>query len=871
MATNEGAEKQRFETLVRQGVVTVEVGPDRIKYFVHRTLLEQHSEYFKKALNGPWKEAEDRTVRLEDVDCGAFGVFVDWLYTRKLPAKLHEWVAEEYQHDQHVRWHAGVQVAMVKSCAFANRMLSPVLQHAIELEIIDHFVVHNNKPYYEAVILAFNSLPPERPVLRVREIQLEKVDDHATEDEKKGCQNTGPKSAWERRKEAESDTMVVIAPPPIDESHSLSPSVFPPPHYAVMATSNPAPDEVEKPFRMDCARRHSYNTALGGPWKEAEEGIVRLNDIEPETFSFFVDWIYTKQHPAFEDSWGDLSGEQQLASQILRLKACIFGDRFLASEFVQATRKRLIFRLINVEGLSYETIIFAFNNFTADDLLLQLMVDVHCNEGNTISCTADEAILQESLPRSFLLRAMNKYAERFEHETVEACDYHNHSSREERKEHAARAGDYANIVLTTDGSEYHILKPLLTEQSHCFAAAFDGANDDFATIYQLENVESGTFDVFVTWLRQRILPELLGHWDRPKEHQETEITILKAYVFAEQYDILGFKQALLDNFIRSFLDSDINGASMSGVPFFKTITYAFENLPSEDILLKLFVDVYCYYFDALMDSQEEVDDRNHLPRAFLIRTMSLDATVYSPRSKFPALSKTTFQPKSNGALSLIHSIIASTMAAERPRLSTAFREGSVAMIILKPHDIKYTVHRAVLIEQSDYFKKALIGSWMEAHESTVRLEDVEQKTLDVFVEWIYTQTLPKSHQGWHETRTPEEVEHAMLQAYVFGDRYQALSFKAAVFQDIIKYFSNRGFSTPSYKMIIYAFNNLPEEDTVLTLLVELQCARYSGGDSGEEKQYLAKLPHQFLVRVMKQYSAKGVRKWGIDESKYSLK
>lgn len=34
-------------------------------------LLHEHSEYFKRALNGSWKEAEDKVVCLDDVDCGS--------------------------------------------------------------------------------------------------------------------------------------------------------------------------------------------------------------------------------------------------------------------------------------------------------------------------------------------------------------------------------------------------------------------------------------------------------------------------------------------------------------------------------------------------------------------------------------------------------------------------------------------------------------------------------------------------------------------------------------------------------------------------------------------------------------------------------
>jgi hypothetical protein len=47
----------------------VEVGATKTKYHIHRALLITHSEYFKKALSGPWKEAQEGIVTPEDIDC----------------------------------------------------------------------------------------------------------------------------------------------------------------------------------------------------------------------------------------------------------------------------------------------------------------------------------------------------------------------------------------------------------------------------------------------------------------------------------------------------------------------------------------------------------------------------------------------------------------------------------------------------------------------------------------------------------------------------------------------------------------------------------------------------------------------------------
>ena len=50
------------------GTVFLKIGPDCIKYCVHKALLMHHSEYCPNALRGPWKEAEECVIILEDVE-----------------------------------------------------------------------------------------------------------------------------------------------------------------------------------------------------------------------------------------------------------------------------------------------------------------------------------------------------------------------------------------------------------------------------------------------------------------------------------------------------------------------------------------------------------------------------------------------------------------------------------------------------------------------------------------------------------------------------------------------------------------------------------------------------------------------------------
>jgi len=49
-------------------MVTIEVGLDARKYQVHKALLIHHSEYFRNALRGDWKEASEGVVPLVDIE-----------------------------------------------------------------------------------------------------------------------------------------------------------------------------------------------------------------------------------------------------------------------------------------------------------------------------------------------------------------------------------------------------------------------------------------------------------------------------------------------------------------------------------------------------------------------------------------------------------------------------------------------------------------------------------------------------------------------------------------------------------------------------------------------------------------------------------
>jgi hypothetical protein len=66
-------------------IVNLFVGPERKRYAIHKNLLTKESDYFDKALNGAFKEAEDQSIDLPEESPATVDLLVGWLYQDKIP------------------------------------------------------------------------------------------------------------------------------------------------------------------------------------------------------------------------------------------------------------------------------------------------------------------------------------------------------------------------------------------------------------------------------------------------------------------------------------------------------------------------------------------------------------------------------------------------------------------------------------------------------------------------------------------------------------------------------------------------------------------------------------------------------------------
>ena len=128
-----------------------------MKYNVQKAFLTYYSGYFSKALNGTWKEARDKVVRLPDIEPAIFNLFIEWLYTQNLPNLI---TLDANKID------LSSQLWKIKLYVFADRFAVSRLRTALNLEIVKHAgPPHLSIWDYAPIVYAFANLPSTDPLL----------------------------------------------------------------------------------------------------------------------------------------------------------------------------------------------------------------------------------------------------------------------------------------------------------------------------------------------------------------------------------------------------------------------------------------------------------------------------------------------------------------------------------------------------------------------------------------------------------------------------------------------------------------------------------------------------------------------------------
>ncbi|KAF2662317.1 hypothetical protein K491DRAFT_673381 [Lophiostoma macrostomum CBS 122681] len=149
----------------RDCIISIEVGPDKVKYSVYKSVLMHYSKYFHNSLGGSWKEAANNMIQITDIDPSIFNIFVNWLYRQALPVSLEDWVitAELTKLSSNLLPTQLCNMLKMKTYVFADRFQVPALRKALQREIASPNI--DCAPSFDMIIYAFENLREGDPIL----------------------------------------------------------------------------------------------------------------------------------------------------------------------------------------------------------------------------------------------------------------------------------------------------------------------------------------------------------------------------------------------------------------------------------------------------------------------------------------------------------------------------------------------------------------------------------------------------------------------------------------------------------------------------------------------------------------------------------
>ncbi|KAL6706150.1 hypothetical protein ACN47E_006066 [Coniothyrium glycines] len=146
--------------------IIIKVGTEEKQYRVHKAFLVYYSEYFSSALSDRWREVNDKEISLKDVEVPIFNLFVEWLYTQKLPIE-NDPLAWQTTAGIPGAWWEDPTILKLKFYVFADRFIVRNLSAELNRRIVNE---HSSRafpghPGHEEIIYAFNNLPETDPLL----------------------------------------------------------------------------------------------------------------------------------------------------------------------------------------------------------------------------------------------------------------------------------------------------------------------------------------------------------------------------------------------------------------------------------------------------------------------------------------------------------------------------------------------------------------------------------------------------------------------------------------------------------------------------------------------------------------------------------
>lgn len=194
---------------------------------------------------------------------------------------------------------------------------------------------------------------------------------------------------------------------------------------------------------------------------------------------------------------------------------------------------------------------------------------------------------------------------------------------------------------------------------------------------------------------------------------------------------------------------------------------------------------------------------------------------------------------------------ASLLGRRPPRPSSAAH----TIVTIKVGQVKkaYYIYEDLLTHCSGYFRAAFTGSFKEAEEKQLRLEDVTGKTFDAFVDWLYQRNLPGQESSSYAKDKDGEKhgsflnQHEITKIHIFADRYDIPDLQRDSIDTMFAYYKHTK-KIPTAETIKMAFESLPDKSLLCKLLIHQYCESESDVTPEDELLWTHEIFHAVLAR-----------------------
>lgn len=145
---------------------------------------------------------------------------------------------------------------------------------------------------------------------------------------------------------------------------------------------------------------------------------------------------------------------------------------------------------------------------------------------------------------------------------------------------------------------------------------------------------------------------------------------------------------------------------------------------------------------------------------------------------------------------------------------------------------RYSVHKKLVCQASDFFRAACTGEWKESKERLVKLPEIEPATFAVYICWIYTGEIDVATQTVDDQVQSIKYERAMTNdvyrgllarltcSFALGDMLQDVTFKNAIIDELVALYTG-GRKTPPPSDAHALWKAVPQESGFTRVFVDI--------------------------------------------------